>query len=171
MEASLKGHYAGFVSRLIAYVIDLAIISVIAVGATWFVNVVQDTLGLRDLIEDNAARFALSGLAIFLLAGIYFVFFWTLTGQTPGKMVMGVRVVTLDGKSLSLGRSIRRVFGYWISGLVLYIGFIWILIDNRRQGWHDKLAGTCVIYTWDARPNQRLLVEAERRQASRQESN
>jgi uncharacterized RDD family membrane protein YckC len=170
MEVSLKGHYAGFVSRLIAYVIDLAVISIIAVGTTWFVNMVQDTLAIRALIENDATRFVLGGLAVLLLSGIYFVFFWTLMGQTPGKMVMGVRVVTLDGGQLSLGRSIRRVFGYLLSALVLYVGFIWIIIDNRRQGWHDKLAGTCVIYTWDAKPGPRLMAEMEKRQASRRES-
>lgn len=170
MEVSLKGHYAGFVSRLIAYVIDLVVISIIAVGTTWFVNTVQDTLRLRSLFEDDVTGFVLSGLAFFLLAGIYFVFFWTLIGQTPGKMIMGVRVVTLDGGPLSLGRSIRRAIGYLISALVLYVGFIWILIDNRRQGWHDKLAGTCVIYSWDAKPESRLLAKMKRRQESRQES-
>jgi uncharacterized RDD family membrane protein YckC len=170
MEISLKGHYAGVVSRLIAYIIDLVVISVVVVGTTWFVNTVQATLGLRSLINDNATRFVLGGLAVLLLAGIYFVFFWTLTGQTPGKMIMGVRVVTLDGEPLSLGRSIRRAFGYLVSALIFYLGFIWILIDNRRQGWHDKLAGTCVIYNWDARPGSRLQDEMERRRASGQES-
>lgn len=166
MEISLKGHYAGFVSRLIAYIIDLVVLSIVAVGTTWFVNTVQATLGLQGLIKEDAARFVLGGLAILLLMGLYFVFFWTLTGQTPGKMIMGVRVVTLDGGSLSLGRSIRRVLGYLVSALALYGGFMWILIDNRRQGWHDKLAGTCVIYAWDARPAPRLLAEMERRQES-----
>jgi uncharacterized RDD family membrane protein YckC len=171
MEGTLKGHYAGFISRLIAYVIDLAVISIIAVGTTWFVNTVQATLGIQGLLDDSAARFVLAGLAILLLAGIYYVFFWTLTGQTPGKMVMGVRVVALDGRSLSLGRSIIRAIGYLLSALALYLGFLWILMDNRRQGWHDKLAGSCVIYTWDARPGHRLLAEMESRQESSRESN
>ena len=170
MEGSLKGHYAGFVSRLIAYVTDLVILTIMAVGTTWFVNTVQATLGLQGLIKEDAARFVLGGLAILLLTGVYFAFFWTLTGQTPGKMVMGVRVVTLDGGAVPLGRSILRALGYLLSALALYLGFIWILIDNRRQGWHDKLAGTCVIYTWEARPAPRLQAEMEKRQASRQES-
>jgi uncharacterized RDD family membrane protein YckC len=40
---------------------------------------------------------------------------------------------------------------------LFFLGFLWILIDNRRQGWHDKMAGTCVIYNWPARPDENFL--------------
>jgi uncharacterized RDD family membrane protein YckC len=82
------------------------------------------------------------------------LFFWTLTGQTPGMTLMGLRVVTTDGHYVSLGRSVRRLIGYFVSALVLWLGFLWILVDDRRQGWHDKIAGTCVVYNWSARPDE-----------------
>ena len=50
-----------------------------------------------------------------------------------------------DGGPISGGQAILRLFGLWLSGAVFYLGYIWILIDSRRRGWHDLIAGTCVI--------------------------
>lgn len=72
---------------------------------------------------------------------------------------MGLRVVRMDGSKLSPWLAFVRVVGYIISAIPLYLGFLWIFVDDRRQAWHDKLAGTCVIYTWAARPDERFLAE------------
>jgi uncharacterized RDD family membrane protein YckC len=91
---------------------------------------------------------AVSTLGIYLLVSIvYNVFFWLSSGQTPGKRVLGVRVMRKDGTRLKLGNALRRQVGYWISA-IFYLGFIWILFDNKRQGFHDKIAGTVVVYSW-----------------------
>ena len=65
-------------------------------------------------------------------------------------------MVRSNGQPLKLGSAIRRVIGYYLSFFALFIGFLWILLDDRRQGWHDKLADTIVIYDWDARLGRRL---------------
>ena len=58
----------------------------------------------------------------------------------------GIRVVRdRDGGQVDGGAAILRLIGFWISGSVFYLGYIWVLIDVRRRGWHDLLAGTCVI--------------------------
>jgi uncharacterized RDD family membrane protein YckC len=80
---------------------------------------------------------------------------------------MGLRVVTIDGKPLTFGRAVVRMFGYFISTVPLYLGFAWVLIDNRRQGWHDKLARTCVIYDWEARHGGRVMTGVIDRQQAR----
>jgi uncharacterized RDD family membrane protein YckC len=82
----------------------------------------------------------------------YPIVFWSLAGQTPGKAVMGLRIVRLDGKRMTVWRAVVRYVGSWLAALPLGLGFIWILLDKRRQGWHDKIAGTCVVYTWGAHP-------------------
>lgn len=92
-----------------------------------------------------------------LISAVYFVFFWTLAGVTPGKALAGLRVVTRDGRHLSLVRSIIRLFGYWVSTLLYGLGYLWIAIDNRREAWHDKIARTAVIYAWDAHRSTRSL--------------
>ena len=77
---------------------------------------------------------------------IYFPYFWSRDGQTPGMKQMGVKVVRdVDGGPISTGQAILRLIGYWISGFVLYIGYIWIFIDKRRRGWFDLIAGTVVV--------------------------
>ncbi len=169
-DLDMYGYYAGFVSRLFAFVIDVLILIVAMTLITWLVAFVNSILRvdaiLGNLIGDGALDVASVILAVLLTIGVYVgypLFFWTLTGQTPGMTLMGVRVVTTDGHYLSLGQSIRRLIGYIVSALVLYLGFLWILVDDRRQGWHDKIAGTCVVYTWHARPDEsffRNLLES-----------
>jgi uncharacterized RDD family membrane protein YckC len=56
-------------------------------------------------------------------------------------------------------RGILRYLGYSLSAISLFLGFFWILIDDRRQGWHDKIAGTLVIYTWEAHHEERFLSD------------
>jgi uncharacterized RDD family membrane protein YckC len=80
---------------------------------------------------------------------VYYLFFWTLLGYTPGKFLLGLKIVRRNGSKLGLGRAIVRFIGYWISIIPLGLGFIWIILDSKREGWHDKLAGTHVIYTWE----------------------
>ena len=73
---------------------------------------------------------------------------------------MGIRVVGPNGEYPTFWRSIRRYIGYLLIALSLGIGFLWVLIDKRRQGWDDKLAGTFVVYDWQARPDETFLAEA-----------
>ena len=58
---------------------------------------------------------------------------------------------------MNLVTGIRRLLGYLVSTGSLGMGFLWMLIDDRRQGWHDKIAGTCVVYSWEARQNEEFL--------------
>ena len=61
-------------------------------------------------------------------------------------MPAGIRVVPdRDGGPVGSGAAILRLVGFWISGAVFNLGYVWVLIDVRRRGWHDLLAGTCVI--------------------------
>jgi uncharacterized RDD family membrane protein YckC len=95
-----------------------------------------------------------------LMSAAYFVFFWSVAGTTPGKAVMGLGVVTRDGRRLSLVRSMVRLFGYVLSTLLYGLGYLWIAIDNWREGWHDKIARTAVVYAWDAHPSDRSVANA-----------
>lgn len=157
----LLGRYAGFVSRLFAFGIDSVILTVITIAGTWasisalmYVGVdVRDCPEMTDSFDAvvwGCHAALLVGVAIgALFPTIYTVFFWSATGQTPGKAVMGVRVVRLDGLAMNLTTSLLRIVGYSISLSTLGTGFLWMLVDDRRQGLADKLAGTCVVYAWD----------------------
>ena len=93
----------------------------------------------------------------FLLIAVYFVASWYLIGSTPGDLVFGIRVVNKEGQHVSFWRSFLRLIGIIISTLFLFLGFIWALFDRRRQGWHDKIAGTFVLYDWPAKPSEDFL--------------
>lgn len=163
----LKGQYAGFVSRLLAYGIDIAVILVMLIALSWLVETVMILFPPVLVDPEGLLQLTIAGVVVLGTAAIYYLFFWTLLGQTPGKMLLGVRIVSLDGSRLTFWQALRRFIGYFLSALALYAGYWWVLIDNRRQGWHDKLAGTIVVYAWDARLGDLL---AERIQGSQEEA-
>lgn len=152
MEVNLKGHYAGFISRLLAYSVDLVIVVISLTATGWVIKTTLEIFGL-DIINLSFFWIAVSGVVSFLFVAGYYIFFWSLIAQTPGKMIMGLRIVAVDGSPVTVWQSVRRFVGYIVS-LILFLGYIWILVDDRRQGWHDKIASTFVVYTWDARPGR-----------------
>jgi uncharacterized RDD family membrane protein YckC len=85
---------------------------------------------------------------LFLIApAIGAVFCWRRYGATPGKIAFSLQVVDArSGARPGAGRLAARAFAYIISAAPLFLGFAWIAIDRRKQGWHDKIAGTRVIY-------------------------
>jgi hypothetical protein len=90
--------------------------------------------------------FVIFWLAVVQIAALMVGWRWARGGQTLGMRVAGIRVVSdRDGSRIGWGAAILRLIGWWVSAAVLYIGFVWILIDSRRRGWHDLIAGTCVI--------------------------
>ena len=74
------------------------------------------------------------------------IVFWKLRGATPGKMAISAKIVDAKtGGPPSTGQLVGRYFGYFVSIVPLFLGLIWVGIDRRKQGFHDKLAGTVVI--------------------------
>jgi uncharacterized RDD family membrane protein YckC len=148
----LQGTYAGIVSRLIAYVIDAVIVvSALTVGA-YVVAAVARTMNIVEDASLEPAREALTGaIALSITFGTYLVLGWWLFGKSIGKAIMGLRIVRADGSTPGVWKSILRFVGYGLSALFCFAGFGWIAIDNRRRGWHDHLAGTYVVYDWEAR--------------------
>ena len=82
----------------------------------------------------------------YMLPAIAVVVFWIFKSATPGKMVTKLTIVDArTGGKPTTGQFIGRYFGYFVSIIPLFLGIIWVGIDKRKQGWHDKLAGTVVI--------------------------
>lgn len=130
--------YAGFWIRTGAYLIDAIALSV--VGSLLGSN--------AHYGPDGYDQFARSRDLSGLLNLVYFVAFWTYNGgQTVGMRLLGLRVVKLDGTPVTLGTAIVRWIGLVISFLVILLGVIWVGFDAKKQGWHDKLAGTVVVHS------------------------
>ena len=135
----------GFGRRFVAYFIDGIILWIAQFIITFCSSTAVFTVsseGGEDAV--NTLNLLFSCISILISAG-YFVIFWATTGQTLGKMAMGIKIVNIDGTPISWGKALLRYLGYIVSSLVLLIGFIWIAFDARRQGWHDKIAGTYVV--------------------------
>ncbi len=157
--------YAGFVSRFIALVVDLIVINVISIVVLASIGLILNFFGLdntldpvRDVVNYLATTLENGALWITvsfstLFGVIYFLFFWVLVGFTPGKALFGLRIVRANGQRLTFVRAVLRLIGYWISALLLFLGFILVILDNRRQGLHDKFADTIVIYGWESQNN------------------
>jgi uncharacterized RDD family membrane protein YckC len=150
---------AGFVTRAAAAIVDTLILWVGLRG----------TVSLLMLLRHALRRFAPPvsiGQVVVVCAPaiicLYHVLFWWLRGQTPGKWLLGIKVVALGGGKVGLVRSLRRFVGYLLSALPFYLGFLWI-VGPQRRGFHDRLAGTEVIYTRPSvrpprRPYERSLI-------------
>jgi len=150
---SPTGKPAGFFSRLEAFIIDLMLILIASLaGIAMFGLIIR--FFLRPVFDLNLHLARYSPLVVSVMLVFYYLFFWALLGFTPGKLLLGLKIVRRDGRKMGLGRAIIRFIGYWISAIPLFLGFIWILFDGRREGWHDKLAGTHVIYTWEKPKNK-----------------
>jgi uncharacterized RDD family membrane protein YckC len=151
LQFSFLGRYAGFITRLVAFLVDRAITAIVTLFTMLAVEFALNVFRINQLVgfDDLSWQVATaSGMGLYFVISVaYDLSFWMLAGQTPGKRLMGVRVVRSDGQRLHLGNAIRRELAYVLSGL-LFLGYLWILFDNRRQGWHDKLAGTIVVYSW-----------------------
>lgn len=147
--------YAGFWRRLIAYSIDGFIIGVVFIvlafiaGIAFFSGTMSggSNAWLQE-INDPALMFSFT-LWLWLFSALtniaYFTYFHGSTGRTPGKMLLGLQVVSVEGGRISFGAAFLRSVGYLVSSLVFCLGYIWIAFDKRKQGWHDKIAGTVVI--------------------------
>ena len=133
---------AGFVSRLLAFIIDVVIVVWTTQATAWLVRTNNEIFHRYALV--NFAAVVMAGLPLIFAA--YHIAFWTLAGRTPGKWILGLRLVTRDGSRVRLGRATLRLLCYLVSGLPLYAGFLWVLIDADRRAWHDRLTGTRVVY-------------------------
>lgn len=138
-----QGLPAGFVTRLLAISIDLALLS----ATVTTVTVLGQFIGTNLHVGTTMLRWLAIGSAWFgiVLYAVYFISLHVLGGQTIGKRIMGIRLARVDGARVSLKTSIKRYIGIFIS-LPLFWGYLLVLIDNRRQAFHDKLADTVVIY-------------------------
>jgi uncharacterized RDD family membrane protein YckC len=144
-SASVDSVRAGLVSRLAALIVDAVLLGACIGGTTWLVEAVSRALGrFAPPVTAHLSQFLLAG-GVPLVSAAYHVAFWTVTGQTPGKWLLGLKVQRLGGGRLTFGRALLRFVGYVLSALPFYAGFLWVL-GPRRRAWHDRLARTEVVY-------------------------
>lgn len=118
---------ADFGTRFAAYFIDSVILFFVNIFLAFFIY--EEVFYLLTLLASAA----------------YFTYFFGTTGQTPGKQVMKIKVITVDGSPLTYNTGFMRWIGYYASFITIGIGFLWILKDENNQGFEDKIAKTYVV--------------------------
>lgn len=92
-------------------------------------------------------------LISWVLPAVAVIMFWIFKQATPGKMAISAKIVdAATGQPASSAQLIGRYFAYFVATLPLFIGIIWVAFDKRKQGWHDKLAGTVVVKSINTGP-------------------
>lgn len=141
--------YAGFWCRVGASLIDTVLILMIIAPMLTMIYGQEYWYGgaFYSGIWDLLFNYVLPSAAIIL--------FWVYKSATPGKMAFKLTIVdAITGEKPSTGQLLGRYFAYYVSMLPLFLGIIWVGIDKKKQGWHDKLAGTVVIRNRTTKPVQ-----------------
>ena len=146
---SFQGHFAGAVSRFLAYVTDVAlgtaVYTLAVAGAGFVVSVVTG-----HSVTWNRANIVVE-ILYFAWMFLYFAYSWAASGRTPGMAALGVKVVSADGADATPRQAVIRTLVFPLSFLLLGLGFLCILVQRDRRALHDLIAGTAVVYSWDAR--------------------
>jgi uncharacterized RDD family membrane protein YckC len=144
-----QGHYAGSVSRFLAFIIDAAVsaglfsLGLAAANLVW------------QVVTGHSVHWTKANIVVAIIFVLweffYFGYSWAASGRTFGMAVLGVRVVRADGAALDPWRGVVRALVFPLSFLFLGLGFLGILVQREHRALHDLIAGSCVIYAWDAR--------------------
>jgi uncharacterized RDD family membrane protein YckC len=148
-DLDLQGAYAGAVTRLLAYIIDATVLSAVFAVALAGISYVVHLFTGRSIAWDRHE--VVWSLALAAWAFAYFAGSWAASGRTFGMAVLGLQVVRADGTDLEPRRAVLRALAFPLSFLAFGLGFVGILVQRERRALHDLIAGTAVVYAWDAR--------------------
>lgn len=140
-------HYAGFWRRLLAHLIDLLLSLVLFAIPVAYLLVGYPLLPISPS-DTPSSPYGTSGVDLLtqLLFIVLVIFFWVRFRGTPGKRLLRCEVVDAEsGDNLTIGQATIRYFSYIVSLLPLGLGFLWVVWDPRKQGFHDKIANTLVV--------------------------
>lgn len=133
-------NYAGFWIRTVAALIDTIFIVIVVLP---LLTIIYGT-GYWD--SESPVEGVWDVLFNYLFPAIVVIVFWVYKSATPGKILTKLTIVDAKtGGKPSTGQFIGRYLGYFVSTIPFFLGIIWVAFDRRKQGWHDKLAGTVVI--------------------------
>jgi uncharacterized RDD family membrane protein YckC len=145
----LRGHYAGFASRFIAFVFDCVLSIAVFEIALAAISFAASVLTGTSIHWSRGNLWVI--IAFFAWQFFYYAYFWTASGKTPGMTLLGLQVVGCDGSHVGTRRGLVRTLAFPLSFLLLGLGFVGILLGRDRRALHDSIADTAVVYTWDAR--------------------
>jgi uncharacterized RDD family membrane protein YckC len=150
-QATVKtGRYGGPLTRLAAFVIDMAVISfsltLLVAGIVFVVRLIAPEFGVPEVSG------LVYGVSLLIFGFLYLWISYAVFGKTIGKTIVGLRVVSADGRiAMNSKQPLVRVLTYPLGFAVLGIGLLGVVFNPRRQAWHDRFARTAVVYDWGSR--------------------
>jgi len=144
-----QGNYAGVVTRLVAFLLDILFIWALYTLAAGGISVFSQLLSGHTFNLDDHQ---LAGAIVLGVWGfVYFAYQWSLNGKTLGDAILGIQVVQASGAPVRPTQAVVRTLVLPFSILFFFIGMIIIIVQRERRAVHDLIAGTAVVYEWDAR--------------------
>jgi uncharacterized RDD family membrane protein YckC len=144
-----QGHYAGAVTRLGAFAIDQTVATSVFAMSTavvsWAVHLVT-----AGEVEWSPQTWV-TGLLLTAWLFVYYAYPWSVSGKTVGMALLGIRVVNKRGTPATPRNGVLRTVALPLSFMTLGLGFLPIVTGRHRRALHDAIAGTAVVYSWDAR--------------------
>jgi uncharacterized RDD family membrane protein YckC len=137
---ALELEYVGFWIRVAASLVDSFLIVLVLAPIGYLIS---GSRYFNDSVGVNGPSDTLISIA---LPAALTILFWFTRQATPGKMIFSARIVDArTGAVPNTAQWLLRYLGYFVSTLAFGLGFIWVGLDRRKQGWHDKIAGTVVV--------------------------
>ena len=159
---SAQGNYAGSVSRLLAFIID-----VLVSGGLFSLGLAVTSQAVQ-VVTGHSVSWTRTNIVVAIILGawefFYFAYSWAASGRTFGMAVLGVRVVRADGAGLDPWHGVLRAVVFPLSFLFFGLGFLGILVQREHRALHDLLAATAVVYAWDARAARLRFLAREAEQ-------
>jgi uncharacterized RDD family membrane protein YckC len=138
----------GFWLRCVAFLVDAGLVALLAAGGAILVDLAVQIGGMISLAPEAGLEWlnaTATSLLVVLIALGYFTLFVGERGQTPGKMLLGLKIIRTTGEEVGYGRALVRWIGQCLSLLLFGLGFLMVAFSRRKQALHDKLAGTHVV--------------------------
>ena len=155
-----QGHYAGAVTRLAAFALDQTVATAVFAMGTAILAWALQLVSAGEI--DWAPESWLTGLGFLIWLFVYYSYPWAVSGKTFGMSVLGIRVVRADGAPANVRNAVLRTLALPLSFLTLGIGFVPIVTGRHRRALHDHIAGTAVVYAWDARAARLRFLARQR---------
>jgi uncharacterized RDD family membrane protein YckC len=153
--------YVGFWPRCVASLIDsvllmFVLMPILAMLFSW--SYLDASIGATSATWSMNFSSRANSWTAHILVALVVLAFWYYKQSTPGKMLFKAQIVDAKtGQKMSPGQAFGRYLAYAVSVLPFCLGLIWVAFDSKKQGWHDKLAGTVVVRPKKSKP----LTEAE----------
>jgi uncharacterized RDD family membrane protein YckC len=149
MTVGRQGHYAGGASRLLAFAADIGALWGLFSAGVALVSLASELAFNRSVTITHHQIVAV--VVLVLWSFVYFTYPWAVNGKSIGMALFGLQVVSSDGAHVTVRQAVVRTLSLPLSFAVAGLGFAGILFHRERRALHDLLAGTAVVYAWDAR--------------------